>query len=107
MVIKLNKEMSELLLKEVEDIEPLIVSQREVDRNTVELDVSDIDEMQLLINDEIVYRGLNNQETVNDLGEKLYALYDEILYQKHNNQYRSFVWVSGIFILFFSGGEAI
>ncbi len=84
-VIKLNKEMSELLLKEVEDIEPLIVSQRDVDRNTVELDVSDIDEMQLLINDEIVYRGLNNQEAVNDLGKRLYALYDEILYQKHNN----------------------
>lgn len=85
MVIKLNKEMSELLLKEVEDIEPLIVSQRDVDRNTVELDVSDIDEMQLLINDEIVYRGLNNQEAVNDLGKRLYALYDEMLYQKHNN----------------------
>lgn len=85
MVIKLNKEMSELLLKEVEDIEPLIVSQREVDRNTVELDISDIDEIQLLINDEIVYRGLDNQETANDLGKRLYALYDEILYQKHNN----------------------
>lgn len=77
--------MSELLLKEVEDIEPLIVSQREVDRNTVELDISDIDEIQLLINDEIVYRGLDNQETANDLGKRLYALYDEILYQKHNN----------------------
>lgn len=84
MVVKLNKEMSELLLKEVEDIEPLIVGRREVD-DTVELDVSDIDEVQLLINDEIVYRGLNKQETVNDLGKKLYALYDEILFQKHNN----------------------
>lgn len=83
MVVKLNKEMSELLLKEVEDIEPLIVGRREVD-DTVELDVSDIDEVQLLINDEIVYRGLNKQETVNDLGKKLYALYDEILFQKHN-----------------------
>ena len=85
MVIKLNKEMSDLLLKEVEDIEPLIVSRREVGENTVELNVSDIDEIQLLINDEIVYRGLNKQETVNDLGKKLYVLYDEILYQKHNN----------------------
>lgn len=84
MVIKLNKEMSDLLLKEVEDIEPLIVGRREVD-DTVELDVSDIDEIQLLINDEIVYRGLDKQETVNDLGKKLYALYDEILYQKYNN----------------------
>lgn len=85
MVIKLNKEMSELLLKEVEDIEPLVISQREVDIDTVELDVSDIDEIQLLVNDEIVYRGLDNQETANDLGKRLYALYDEILYQKHNN----------------------
>lgn len=85
MVIKLNKEMSDLLLKEVEDIEPLIVSRREVGENTVELNVSDIDEIQLLINDEIVYRGLDKQETVNGLGKKLYALYDEILYQKYNN----------------------
>lgn len=85
MVINLNKEMSELLLKEVEDIEPLVISQREVDIDTVELDVSDIDEIQLLVNDEIVYRGLDNQETANVLGKKLYALYDEILYQKHNN----------------------
>ena len=77
--------MSELLLKEVEDIEPLIVSRREVDSNTVELDVSDIDEIQLLINDEIVYRGIDSQETVNDFGKTLYALYDEILYQKHGN----------------------
>lgn len=85
MVIKLNKEMSELLLKEVEDVEPLIVSQREVDKNTVELDLSDIDEIQLLINDEIVYRGLDRQDAVNDLGKRLYELYDEVLYQKHNN----------------------
>lgn len=85
MVIKLNKEMSELLLKEVDDIEPLIVSRREVDSNTVELDVSDIDEIQLLINDEIVYRGIDSQETVNDFGKRLYALYDEILYQKHGD----------------------
>ena len=85
MVIKLNKEMSELLLKEVEDVEPLIVSQREVDKNAVELDLSDIDEIELLINDEIVYRGLDRQDAVNDLGKRLYELYDEVLYQKHNN----------------------
>ena len=86
MVIKLNKEMSELLLKEVDDIEPLIVSRREVDSNTVEVDVSDIDEIQLLINDEIVYRGLDKQQdAVNDFGKRLYELYDEVLYQKHNS----------------------
>lgn len=85
MVIKLNKEMSDLLLREVEDIDPLVIDRREKSGGSVELDVSDIDEVQLLINDEIVYRGLDNQETVNELGKKLYALYDEILYQKHNN----------------------
>lgn len=85
MVIKLKKEMSEILLNEVEGIEPLVVDRREKSEGIVELDLSDIDKVQLLINDEIVYRGLDNQETVNDLGKRLYALYDEILYQKRNN----------------------
>lgn len=83
MMVKLNKEMSDLLLT-VEDIKSLIISRSDKE-GIVELDVSDIDEVQLLINDEIVYRGLDNQKTVNDLGKKLYELYDEILYQKHNN----------------------
>lgn len=85
MVIKLKKEMSEILLNEVEGIGPLVVDRREKSEGIVELDLSDIDEVKFLINDEIVYRGLDNQETVNDLGKKLYALYDEILYQKHDN----------------------
>lgn len=85
MVIKLKKEMSEILLNEVEGIEPLVVDRREKSEDIVELDLSDIGEVQFLINDEIVYRGLDNQETVNDMGKKLYALYDEILYQKHDN----------------------
>lgn len=50
-----------------------------------ELEISDLQELQLLINDEIVYRGLDNQDTVNDLGKRLYALYDEIIYQKDTN----------------------
>ena len=83
MVVKLNKEMSDLLLT-VEDIKSFIISRADKE-GIVELEVSDIDEVQLLINDEIVYRGLDNQKTVNDLGKKLYELYDEILYQKHNN----------------------
>ncbi len=85
MIIKLNNDMSKLLLEEVEDASTLVKSQKNIDSNTIELEISDIKELQFLINDEIVYRGLNNQETVNDLGKKLYALYDEILYQKHNN----------------------
>lgn len=85
MIIKLNNDMSKLLLEEVEDASTLVKSQKNIDSNTIELEISDIKELQFLINDEIVYRGLDNQETVNDLGKKLYALYDEILYQKHNN----------------------
>lgn len=85
MIIKLNDEMSRLLLEEVQDAYSLVVSQKAVGPGMKELEVSDIQELQLLINDEIVYRGLENQDTVNDFGKRLYALYDEVLYQKHNN----------------------
>lgn len=84
MIIKLNNEMSKLLLEEVEDAQSLISSQRKLDSDVKELEVSDIKELQLLVNDEIVYRGLDKQETVNNLGKKLYRLYDEILHQRHS-----------------------
>ena len=84
MIIKLNNEMSKLLLEEVEDAQSLILSQRKIDSDAKELEVSDIKELQLLVNDEIVYRGLDHQETVNNLGKKLYRLYDEILHQRHS-----------------------
>ena len=83
MIIKLNNEMSKLLLEEVEDAQSLVLNQREIDSDAKELEVPDIKELQLLVNDEIVYRGLDNQETVNNLGKKLYRLYDEILHQRH------------------------
>ena len=83
MIIKLNNEMSKLLLEEVEDAQSLISNQRKLDSDVKELEVSDIEELQLLVNDEIVYRGLDQQETVNNLGKKLYRLYDEILHQRH------------------------
>lgn len=85
MIIQLKKEMSKLLLEEVEDAQSLVLNQREIDSDAEELEVSDIEELQLLVNDEIVYRGLDHQETVNDLGKKLYKLYDEILYQRHSS----------------------
>lgn len=85
MIIKLNNEMSKLLLEEVEDAQSLIFSQREIDSDSKELEVSDIKELQLLVNDEIVYRGLDYQETVNDFGKKLYKLYDEILHQRDSS----------------------
>ena len=83
MIIKLNNEMSKLLLEEVEDAQSLISNQRKLDSDVKELEVSDIEELQRLVNDEIVYRGLDQQETVNNLGKKLYRLYDEILHQRH------------------------
>lgn len=85
MIIKLNNEMSKLLLEEVEDAQSLILSQREIDSDSKELEVSDIKELQLLVNDEIVYRGLDYQETVNDFGKRLYKLYDEILHQRDSS----------------------
>lgn len=85
MIIKLNNDMTKFLTEEVEDAQSLIKSQRVTGSDMIDLEVSDIKELLLLINDEVVYRGLDKQETVNDLGKKLYALYDEILYQKHGN----------------------
>ncbi len=85
MLIRLNNEMSKLLLEEIEDAQSLIVSQRKVDSDIREFEIADIGELQLLINDEIVYRGMDHQETVNTLGKKLYGLYDEILQQKHSS----------------------
>lgn len=54
--------------------------------NFVEFDIdkADFRETQLLINDEIVLHGMDNQDTINSLGTELYKLYDEILYQKNN-----------------------
>ena len=85
MIIKLNNVMSKVLLEEVEDANALVKSQKTIDSDTIEFEISDIKELLLLINDEIVYRGLDDQETVNDLGKQLYDLYDEILYQRHDN----------------------
>lgn len=84
MSIKLNNEMYLLLIEKVEGAASLITKRENVNSDMWKLEVTDIKELQFLINDEIVYRGLQNQDTVNDLGKELYALYDEILYQKRN-----------------------
>lgn len=49
---------------------------------TMEIANDQIREMQGLINDNIVSRGMDDQNTVNQIGKMLYWLYDEILYQK-------------------------
>lgn len=49
---------------------------------TMEVPDDEVREMQGLINEDIVGRGMDNQNTVNETGKMLYWLYDEILYQK-------------------------
>ena len=42
---------------------------------------SNLDLFQVIINEEIVAEGMDDQETVNQYGLKLYKAYDEMLYQ--------------------------
>ena len=64
MIIKLNKKLANILMNEVENTSSLIIKQKELTNNLIEIEVSDIEEIELLINDEIVLKGLNNQDTV-------------------------------------------
>lgn len=84
MKFKLNKSLYELLLN-VPDTKDYLKNEKSQD-NFIEFDIDKVDflEVQMLINDEIVLNGMDNQDTVNDLGIKLYKLYDELLYQKRN-----------------------
>lgn len=85
MIIKLNDEKYALLTEEVEGAVSLIKSNEKLSDDMWMLEIEDIQEMLLLVNDEIVYRGLENQDEVNEFGKNLYNLYDEIIYQKHHN----------------------
>lgn len=86
MNIKLNNNMHLLLLEKVEGADSLITKEENIDSDMWNLEVSDVKELLFLINDEIVYRGLRNQDMVNDLGKNLYLLYDEILHQKRDEE---------------------
>lgn len=84
MKFKLKKSLFDLLIN-VPEVEQYIVNKIEKDDCIdFNIDIKDFREVQLLINDEIVLNGMDNQDTVNSLGLKLYKLYDEILYQKDN-----------------------
>lgn len=85
MKFKLNKSIFEILKNNVADTLEYLQDLNE-DNEKVTFTIKDecVQEVQLLINDEIVLHGMDNQDTVNDLGLKLYKLYDEILYQKNN-----------------------
>lgn len=82
MKLVLKRDMLEFLKNEIEDVAPLIGEIKKISSGTYEVDIKDIQEVKLLINDEIVYRGLDNRDTVNDIGKKMYELYDEILTQQ-------------------------
>ncbi|MGN1029186.1 MAG: hypothetical protein ACI4P7_03775 [Bacilli bacterium] len=84
MKFKLKKSLFDLLI-EVPEVDEYILNKFEID-DSIEFNIEtkDIREVQLLINDEIVLNGMDNQDTVNKLGLKLYKLYDEIVYQKDN-----------------------
>lgn len=84
MKFKLKKSLFDLLIN-VPEVEQYIVNKVDDDDCiNFNIDTKDIREVQLLINDEIVLKGMDDQDTVNSLGLKLYKLYDEILYQKDN-----------------------
>ncbi|RDY23756.1 hypothetical protein CHF27_006435 [Romboutsia maritimum] len=84
MKFKLKNKLYKLLI-DVPEIEDYVIDIIQTNVNTeFKIKKEDIREVQLLINDEIVLKGLDNQDTVNKLGIKLYELYDEILYQKDN-----------------------
>ena len=84
MKFKLRKSLYDLLIN-IPDAKQYINDSVECDE-FVEFKINKLDfrEVQLLINDDIVINGLDNQEIVNDLGIKLYKLYDELNYQKNN-----------------------
>ena len=85
MKFKLKKSLFELLKNNVSEANEYL---QDINEQNEEVNFSvkneDVQEVQLIINDEIVLHGMDNQDTVNDLGLKLYKLYDEILYQKNN-----------------------
>ena len=84
MKFKLNKNLFKLL-KSIHGIDEYIKNNIKEDESIVEFNIADsnVQKVQLLINDQIASNGMNNQDTINDLGLKLYKLYDEILYQKN------------------------
>lgn len=84
MKFKLKKDLFDLLIN-VPEVEQYIINKIEdSDCINFNIDTKNIREVQLLINDEIVLKGMDNQDTVNSLGVTLYKLYDEISCQKDN-----------------------
>lgn len=86
MNFKLKRSLFEILIN-IQDVNDYILDIHEInDDVSFKIKKENVQEVQLLVNDEIVFKGIDKQETINDLGIKLYKLYDEILYQKKNNK---------------------
>ena len=85
MKFRLNKNKFNILKENVIEAMDYVKNIKENEEH-IKFEICDEDvlEVQLLINDEIVLNGMDNQDTVNQLGIELYAVYDEILYQKKN-----------------------
>lgn len=81
MEFELENDLYELLVNQVLDASQYIFTISKVDKVRFSIKMKDIREVMLLINDEIVFRGLDNQDTVNEFGIQLYRLYDELFYQ--------------------------
>lgn len=84
MIFKLNKNMFNILKENVSDAMVYLSEIEEKDSVKFIVNHQDILEVLMLINDEIVLKGMDNQDVVNGLGLNLYKLYDEMLYQKNN-----------------------
>jgi hypothetical protein len=69
--------MYSLLLK-VRKINEYISKVDEISKDTVEVEFTDIDDIQTQITFDIVALGMDNEDTVNAYGIQLYNLYDEI-----------------------------
>ena len=76
------RSLSNLLIS-IPEVKDYIKDSVETD-DFIYIDKFNFREIQLLIDDEIVLNGLDNQETVNKLGIDLYKLYDELSYQENN-----------------------
>ncbi len=53
------------------------------DRLDIEIEDCDYQDFMISINDAIVTKGMDDNDTVNQLGKSLYALYDAIFAQKN------------------------
>ncbi len=82
MIISLPKEYS-ILLREVDLSEITSCKISVFEQLEIELADSDYQDFMISLNDAIVTKGMDDNDTVNQLGKSLYKLYDAIREQKN------------------------